>query len=325
MENELISVIVPIYNVDKYLKRCLDSIINQTYKNLEIILIDDGSTDKSGQICDNYKRKDNRIVVIHKENGGLSSARNKGLDIAKGDLISFIDSDDYLELNMFEELINDMNKNDSDISICNYYYVKNDNKKIMKSLFNKDDFCIFGKEKYYYLLNEYSLVFMYAWNKLYKKNIFDNIRFPKGKIYEYTNIICDILDQANKVSYTSKPLYNYVYRNTSIGNSFNINHFDKIISNNKKISFFNKHGYSDLELVEKNNKMNNLISNLAKMKKYKIKNKEVFNKYYKELLDTNKDIKWKGANKKFKLFKIFRRLSISTLALWYKIKDLKNK
>ena len=116
-----ISVIVPIYNVEKYLDRCLKSIINQTYKNLEIILIDDGSPDNCGTICDEYAKKDNRIKVVHKDNGGLVKARNTGLDIATGEYISFIDPDDWIELNMYEEMIKIADETNTDIVRCGYY------------------------------------------------------------------------------------------------------------------------------------------------------------------------------------------------------------
>ena len=121
--DEKISVIVPVYNVEQYLERCVDSIINQTYKNLEIILVNDGSTDNSGQLCDKLAKKDNRIRVIHKENGGLSDARNVGIDEAKSDLIGFIDSDDYIDEDMYELLINNMKNANADLSMCGHYDV----------------------------------------------------------------------------------------------------------------------------------------------------------------------------------------------------------
>lgn len=320
-ENELISVIVPVYNVEKYIKKCINSIITQSYNNIEIILVDDGSTDSSGKICDLYKKLDNRIIVVHKINGGLSSARNEGLNIAKGKLISFVDSDDYIEKDFLKELKDNMRKYNSDISICNINYIK-DGKKIIKNKYLIDDFYVSGKDKFNTIFNEYDSISVYAWNKLYKIELFNNVRFPYGKIYEYSYILCNLLDESNIVSYTSKTLYNYVYREESIGNRFGINHFNKIDSNNRKIEFFRKKGYDDLLVKEKNNKINNIIINLSKMKKNKIKDKEVFNKYYKELLDTNKEVKWKDANKKAKLFKIFRRPYISVLAIMYRVKDL---
>ena len=118
MKMEKISIIVPVYNVEKYLKTCLDSIINQTYQNLEIILVDDGSTDNSGEICEEYRKTDSRIILIHKENEGLSMARNFGLDIASGDYISFVDSDDFIARNMMEALYNRLLETQSDMAIC---------------------------------------------------------------------------------------------------------------------------------------------------------------------------------------------------------------
>ncbi|MBO7334370.1 MAG: glycosyltransferase, partial [Lachnospiraceae bacterium] len=118
---ELISVIVPVFEVEKYLKECIESILNQTYTNLEIILVDDGSPDKCGEICEEYAKTDNRIIVIHHENKGLSSARNRGLDIATGDYIGFVDSDDKIAPDMFEILLNNLKQYDADISICGFY------------------------------------------------------------------------------------------------------------------------------------------------------------------------------------------------------------
>ena len=129
--NELISIIIPIYNVEKYLHCCINSVIRQTYKNLEIILIDDGSPDNCGKICDEYAKKDNRIKVIHKENGGLSSARNAGLDIAKGEYISFVDSDDYVAENFIEKLYKLCKENDADIAECDFYRIKANEKSML--------------------------------------------------------------------------------------------------------------------------------------------------------------------------------------------------
>lgn len=322
MGKKLISVIVPIYNIEEYLEKCINSIINQTYDNLEIILVDDGSTDNSGNICDEYKKIDKRIKVIHKANGGLSSARNAGLDIARGDLIAFVDSDDYLESTMYEELKDNMNKFDSDISACDFYKIKKNSKKRAIKIAKNNEVVFINKEIIYNTIGKYKDLFSYSWNKMYKKKLFDNIRFPNGRVFEDGFIIFDLLEKTKKVSIIVKPLYNYVYRNTSIVNTFDINHFDIVEARNIKIKYLNNKGYYNLALNEKNKKMNSLVINLAKMKRYKIKDKEVFNKYYKELLDTNKDVKWKDANKKAKLFKIFRRPYISVLAIMYRVKDL---
>ena len=141
MENKpLLSVIVPIYNVEEYLEKCLDSIINQTYKNLEIILVDDGSPDKCPQICDEYAKKDDRIVVIHKENGGVSSARNLGLDIAKGEFITFVDSDDWIDETMYEKMMLKQAEENLDLVFTRYKTIKNGSIKKIKEL-TMDIFC----------------------------------------------------------------------------------------------------------------------------------------------------------------------------------------
>jgi len=317
--DDLISVIVPIYNVGDYLRKCIDSIINQTYTNLEIILVDDGSTDNCGSICDEYKLKDNRIKVIHKPNGGLSSARNAGLDIATGSLIGFVDSDDYIEPTMYEELYNNMIKYGSDIAICNIYNdiygkknirIKNES---YKEFFSKD------KEKFNNIHSKCRCLMVVAWNKLYKRYIFDNIRYPNGRIYEDSFILCELLDRANKVSFIFNPLYNYIYRKDSIVNAFSIDHFDRIGSFNKMINFLNNKGYYDLAIKEKNEKITILIINLSKMLLYKINNPDIFNKYKKELKETSKEISWKDSNRRTKIYKIIGNSYIYIRYIEYKI------
>ena len=203
MDN-LISVIVPIYNVEKYLDRCIKSIVNQSYTNLEIILVDDGSPDRCGEICDEWVKKDNRIKVIHKENGGLSDARNAGIEIAKGEYLSFIDSDDYVNKDFIKILYNLLIENNSDISMCGVCETKKDediNKEIgkgnIRNILSKN--ALEGKEH----------VYCVAWNKLYKKSIFKNIRYPKGKIHEDVAVIYKIMYYSEKISITDSKLYFY--------------------------------------------------------------------------------------------------------------------
>ena len=173
-----VSVIVPVYNVEKYLKQCLDSIVDQTLEDLEIVLVDDGSVDSSGTICDEYAKKDSRIEVIHKANGGLSDARNVGISKAKGRYIGFVDSDDYIKEDMYEILLNLIKKYDADVSICNLYDVIDGNECIR----NKEN----GIREYSRLdiLKEVLLdknIQSYAWNKLYEKELFDEIKYPIRK------------------------------------------------------------------------------------------------------------------------------------------------
>lgn len=214
--DDLISIIVPVYNVENYLKRCLDSIINQTYKNLEIICIDDGSKDSSGKILDKYKLKDKRIKVRHKKNGGLASARNAGIQVATGKYIGFVDSDDYIEPNMFEELYNSIIENNSDISICNFYLDYEDENKIIENVNN--DVINAKMEKLEYInklfRNNYNC---YMCNKLYKAKLIKKLKFDQSiLILEDVVYNVDLSQYVNTVSYVDKCLYYYVQRNTSI-------------------------------------------------------------------------------------------------------------
>ena len=210
---ELISIIVPVYNVEKYLEKCVKSIIQQTYENIEIILVDDGSKDNSGKICDELEQKDNRIKVIHKENGGLSDARNAGLKIATGKYIGFVDSDDYIQEDMFETLYKLNKENNSDISIVSYYEIYNekvisvrDSKKL--EILNKIDAI---KE----LLID-TKIQSYAWNKLFKRELFNNIEFPTNKNFEDIATTLLLFERANKIVLLEDPKYYYSRRDDSI-------------------------------------------------------------------------------------------------------------
>lgn len=216
MEKDLISVIVPVYKVEKYLEKCIESIIKQTYTNLQIILVDDGSPDNCGKICDEYAKKDLRIEVIHKANGGLSDARNVGISKAKGRYIGFVDSDDYIKEDMYEILLNLIKKYDADVSICNLYDVI-DGKEYVR---NKDN----GIHEYSRIdiLKEILLdknIQSYAWNKLYKKELFDEIKYPIRKKYEDIGTTFYLFEKCNKIVVTSEPEYYYLKRADSLVNN----------------------------------------------------------------------------------------------------------
>lgn len=247
---DLISIVVPIYNVENYLKKCVETIIGQTYKNLEIILVDDGSTDNSGKICDEMKEIDNRIRVIHKENGGLSDARNVGLDEAHGKYISFIDSDDYIDSNFIETLYKMCIENNAEIAQCNfrkvgYDFKDKEDEKIETIVKN-------GKQMIYDIYSGKHMIYIVAWNKLYKTEIFGDIRYPKGKINEDEATTYKLFYKANKVAVTNKKLYNDVYRKNSIMNSkYNIKRLDAIWAFEKRIEFFEeKNEYKLIELTK---------------------------------------------------------------------------
>lgn len=247
-EKALISIIIPVYKVEKYLEKCIQSVINQTYENLQIILVDDGSPDNCGKICDEYAKKDHRIEVIHKSNGGLSDARNKGLEIAKGEYIGFVDSDDYIEADIYEVLYNLLKQYNADVSICNFYTVSQGKIAIK----NVDS----GIKEYtrIEILKEILLdnnIQSYAWNKLYKKELFDEIKYPVGKKYEDIGTTFYLLEKCNKVVVTGKPEYYYINRQDSIVNNVTestitdyieliMQRYDYIKENIKELSSYNK-------------------------------------------------------------------------------------
>lgn len=220
---DLITIVVPIYNVEKYLERCVDSIISQSYKNIEIILVDDGSKDNSSKICDEYKKRDSRIKVIHKENGGLSDARNKGIDISNGKYICFIDSDDWINKDMIETMHETIKKDNSQISICRRYRAYEDGKKIEEQYKKYPKKNIFNNIEGLSYLMSFCGYDMSACDKMFELKLFDNIRFPFGKTCEDSFTTYKLLFNAKKISYINKPFYNYFYRINSITRNSNVN------------------------------------------------------------------------------------------------------
>ena len=224
--NELISIIVPVYNVEKYLEKCVNSIVNQTYKNLEIILVDDGATDSSGKLCDELAKIDNRIKVYHKENGGLSDARNYGVERATGDYIGFVDSDDYIDAEMYEKLYEAIKKENADVAECNLKIIYPNRVELYT---NEKYFKVCTKQEY---LEEYlkiEKVFGSVWTKLIKSDIAKKLVFPKGKLYEDTYYAYDLINVADSYVIMDAPYYNYFMRENSITNSkFNPRIFDLI-------------------------------------------------------------------------------------------------
>ena len=198
---DLITVVVPIYKVEKYLEKCIDSIIKQTYENLEIILVDDGSPDKCPQICDEYAKKDSRIKVIHKKNGGLSDARNAGIDIAKGEYITFVDSDDYIEKDYVEVLYDSIKENDSDMAIGSHKVIYENGTILNKETGEKS--VLDAKTVLERILYDENID-LSAWAKLYKTELFEEIRYPKGRVFEDAATTYKLVDKSKKISIVSK-------------------------------------------------------------------------------------------------------------------------
>lgn len=241
----LISVVIPIYNVSQYLPRCLESVLAQTYTNLEIILVDDGSTDNSGNICEMYAKKDRRIITIHKENGGLSDARNFGLHRANGKYITFIDSDDYVDVNFIFILYEKIEQYHADVSICgyidatkkelfrhsirHYYTILFDSRSMLKQWHSK--------YKHYETM---------AWNKMYKTDLFikNEIFYPFKRNHEDVLTTHRLINVSKRIVLTNKPLYYYVYRIGSITKSYTLKNIeDCLYAQNERLKWFKKRDY----------------------------------------------------------------------------------
>lgn len=224
---DLISVIAPVYKVEKYLEKCIESIVNQTYRNLEIVLIDDGSPDNCPAICDNWSKKDNRIKVIHKKNGGLSDARNAGMEISTGEYIAFVDSDDWIESHYIEYLYQAIQETNAEISACEVREVI-DGEAAEPVL---DEPLVFRenspKEAIEELLKGCGFRAV-AWNKLYKRSLLEGERFEVGRLHEDEFFSYRILDKASVLAFVDIPLYNYRQRLGSIMTTFTVYHLDAL-------------------------------------------------------------------------------------------------
>ncbi len=225
----LVSIIVPVYNVRRYLREALDSVINQTYKNLEIIVIDDGSTDGSGRICDLYAKRDSRIKVIHQENKGLSAARNAGLDIMTGEYVGFLDSDDAFEPEMVETMVRRMVENDAEVAACGYTVHETEGRlhasPEMKGegwKYNRGEVVTSVRAMNMWLTDRISQV---CWDKLWRCSLWSDIRFPNGHVYEDTNILLRVLSRADRILLLDRILVKYRKRAGSITQTRTINHF----------------------------------------------------------------------------------------------------
>lgn len=214
----MISIIVPVYKTEQYLHQCIDSLLNQTYQDIEIILIDDGSPDKCGKICDEYVRIDSRVRVFHTGNKGLPAARNFGLRVAKGEYIAFVDSDDWVETKMYGVLLQMIENNNADISVCGTWFEFMNQKRNM----NIADAFYSGQASIAQATIS-GQINNHVWNKLYKRECLTDLCFPEGKTYEDLATTYKVLLKAHSVSCTSTPFYHYRMREGSITHSYTMN------------------------------------------------------------------------------------------------------
>ena len=251
--DDLISIIVPVYNVTKYLRTCLDSIRKQTYTNIEVILVDDGSTDGSQKTCDEYTHIDERFICIHKKNGGLSDARNEGIKLASGKYGMLVDSDDYIHRDSVRLLYQNLISTDADMAIGNYRRVKFDEKVELEG--NPDnkiteystmdalkELC---ELEYNYFTANHIQQFTSAWNKLYKMDILKKVPFPKGKVFEDVATAHSFLNSCKKIVYTDAILYFYLIREGSISRVA-VKNTDMITAFENRIEYFKSNGLDEL-------------------------------------------------------------------------------
>lgn len=269
-----ISVVIPVYNVEKYLSECLDSVVNQTYKNLQIIIVDDGSTDSSGKICDEYAEKDDRITVVHQSNAGAGAAKNTGLELIDGDYFSIIDSDDYIELDMYEKMVNSLEKYNSDIAQC-----------LFRNVFVNDSF-----DRKYKIKGNYPKVLtskkflselLYDWkyaifaNKVFKTSLLKNIRFPVGRKIDDEFFTYKLVCNAKKVVNIDNILYNYRMRKTSVMNE---NDTDRLIYD-RIVCFVERYDYIRRKYPSLNKKYLTKLYDSLLYYKTQVKNTEKLEKY----------------------------------------------
>ena len=210
MEQKLVSVIVPIYNLENYLEKCIRSLLNQTYANLEVFLVNDGSKDSSGEICDKYSALDQRITVIHQQNGGAAAARNAALDVCKGEYIAFVDGDDYIDIHYVQTLVECMEKQGAQISICGWQDVYESTIVEERPLVGEVE--IYNTEQALENLMYQRRFDTAMWSKLYKRELFEGIRFPLGNLYEDIAIIYKVFCNADVISYVDYKGYFYLLR-----------------------------------------------------------------------------------------------------------------
>lgn len=310
-----VSVIIPVYNVEKYLGKCIDSILNQTVRDCEIILIDDGSKDSSGEIADNYAAKYSNIKVIHKENGGQAGARNIGLDNSEGEYICFVDSDDWLEENYFGRLLEVAKNTEADIVQCGYCSrVEGEN---APEVIAEADMEMTGIEAIDRIYSKHNVEMVVIWNKLYKRAIFDGLRFEEGMIHEDEALVAQMYYRAEKMVFISDRLYNYRVDNTqsTMGKSYSIKHLDMIKALEIRMDFYKDKALNDYYEKDSFKYLYKILLNINDIKKlqgnYSAVIKELKNKYwakYHESLSFSWSVKRKAGMLFFGVFPAMYKL-----------------
>ena len=238
MDNQaLISVIVPVYNVEEYLPRCIESVLSQTYKNFELLLVDDGSPDNCPEICDRYALQDKRVRVFHKQNGGQSSARNLGLDHVKGDYIAFADGDDFVSPAFLERLYRRISDDGTDIAVCEYHKVNNAGLVNTRRKMIQSDRIINSDDLWNWEATDYYMFSVALWNKLFKAEIWNDLRFRVGKYAEDSFAFTEYMKAVDSISILCEPLYYYYQRDNSEVHTFSVKNLDSMEARLERAAF----------------------------------------------------------------------------------------
>lgn len=310
--NERISVIVPVYNVEKYLGRCVNSLLTQTYTNIEIILVDDGSADNSLQLCKQFSKEDTRVIALHQKNQGQSVARNEAMKIASGKYFCFIDADDYVVSDYIERLYELLINNDADISLCKYteFYDEEINTTLPQNIKTEVRY-LTKQEMLINMHNSNEKLYVFVWGKLFKRKLFSqDINFPAGRICEDHAILYKLYDRADKFILTNEQLYCY-FRNNINSSTYKLNYKfyeDASFVLDEKIIYMKKNGHEDLLPYIKKTYMYWMLDYYRKLSKTsdKKRKKEVLKKY-RELYLSNQEF---ITEKMYKLFYHFPELYI---------------
>jgi len=280
----MISIIVPVYNVENYIDACMNSIFSQTMADYELILVDDGSTDSSGNKCDEWCEKDGRIKVIHQKNQGLSQARNSGLEIASGDYIAFIDSDDCIEENYLQTLFDNAVSNEAEVSVCSYVFVWEDpGKNNVPSQIAYETEVLSGREACEKIIKENQRFMITAWGKLYHKSLTPLLFYPKGRTHEDEFVTYKVFYQAKKVAVTKAPLYRYLQRGSGImGTDFKLKRLDKLVALHESVQYFETEKDEDMKRYALKRYLLNIQIAWYRVHKYLPKEKHVMSELRKE-------------------------------------------
>ncbi len=290
--NKKVSIVIPVYNVERYLGECLDSIVNQTYKNLQIILVDDGSTDNSGKICDEYAQNDNRITVVHQENQGAGAAKNTGLDLVEGEYLSLIDSDDYIEYDFYEVLVSGIEEHNADVVQCLFRKTFVNNSYDRRYNFSSTGDRVLTSKKYLFEML-YDWKYAVFWNKLFKASLLGETRFPVDRKIDDEFFTYKLICNAKKIVNIDDVLYNYRMRQSSVMNENDneklirdrIDSFEERLGFIKKVypnlnKFFNKHisEYLNNISLSSDKKFNEFIN--CQKNQFPLKNDNMVSKLY---------------------------------------------